>query len=205
MAGKRLPAEKRKKSLLKAAERCVARKGYYSATTADIAAEAGVTEPVLYQHFKNKDDLMETMRKQTQEELNNYVARRAVKQSSPLAGLREAAEAVIDYTSRHRNKLRAQIFAIPNLESGGFRRIFNENIKTLHSALVFILEQARDQGELRTGVDIEDFAWSLQAMVQLIYLGNALDLDVLFKNKEKYMDLIDRLLETASAPKEDED
>ena len=202
MAGKRLPAEKRKKSLLKAAERCVARKGYYSATTADIVAEAGVTEPVLYQHFKNKDDLMESMRARTQEEINNYVARRTVKQSSPLAGLREAAEAFIDYTSRHRNKMRAQVFAIPNLESGGFRRIFNENIKAIHSALVYIMEQARAQGELREDIDIEDFAWGYQALIQLVYLGNALDLDILFKNKDKYLDLIDRFLETAAVSKE---
>jgi len=204
MSAKRLPAEERRKGILKAAERCVARKGYYSATTADIAAEAGVTEPVLYQHFKNKDDLLEKMRERTQEEINSYVARRALKQPSPLAGLREAAEAALDYTSRHRNKMRAQVFAIPNLESGGFRRVFNQNVKTLHSALVHVMEQARAQGELRDNIDIEDFAWAYQALVQLIYLANALDLDILSKHKEKYMDLIDRILETASASRDSE-
>jgi AcrR family transcriptional regulator len=200
MSTKRLPAKERRKSILKAAERCVARKGYYSATTADIAAEAGVTEPVLYQHFKNKDDLMEKMRARTQEDINSYVARRALKQPTPLAGLREIAAATIDFTSRHRNKMRAQIFAIPNLETGGFREIVNQNIKILHNVFVKIMEEARNQGEISEEVDIPNLAWSYQAMVQLIYIGNALGLDLLFKDKEKYMDLIDRLLRNASDP-----
>jgi len=200
MSTKRLPAEERKKSILKAAERCVARKGYYSATTADIAAEAGVTEPVLYQHFKNKDDLMENMRARTQGDINSYVARRAFKQSTPLAGLREIATATLDFTSRNRNKMRAQIFAIPNLETGGFRDRVTQNIKILHNVFVNILEEARKQGEISEDVDISNLAWSFQAMLQLIYIGNALGLDILFKNKDKYMDLIDRLLRNASAP-----
>lgn len=204
MSAKRLPAEERRKGILKAAERCVARKGYYSATTADIAAEAGVTEPVLYQHFKNKDDLLEKMRERTQEEINSYVMRRMLKHDSPLAALREAAEAVLDYTSRHRNRVRAQVFALPNLEGGGFRQVFNRNIKNLHSVIVYVLERSRDRGELREDLDLEEFAWGYQALVQLIYLGNALGLDFLFRQKEKYMDLIDRFLETASAPEEGE-
>ena len=205
MSAQRMPAEQRKRSLLKAAERCVARKGYYSATTADIAAEAGVTEPVLYQHFRDKEDLIECMRAATQKEINIYVTRRALKQPSPLRGLRELAAAVLDYTIRHRNKMRSQIYAIPNLGSGGLREILNENIKTAHRAILSFLREARRQGEIDESVDISAFAWSFQSMIRLVYVANAMDIDAILKNKQKYMDIIDRLLATVSISSNGED
>jgi AcrR family transcriptional regulator len=50
----RLPAPLRRASLLAAALRLFARRGYAATTTRDLAAAAGVTEPVLYRHFPSK-------------------------------------------------------------------------------------------------------------------------------------------------------
>jgi len=50
----RLPAEARRASVLTAACSCFATRSYRGTTTADIAREAGVTEPVLYRHFPSK-------------------------------------------------------------------------------------------------------------------------------------------------------
>jgi AcrR family transcriptional regulator len=54
---RRLPAEERRKAILAAALRVFVSTSYAGATTADIAREAGVTEPVLYRHFASKRDL----------------------------------------------------------------------------------------------------------------------------------------------------
>lgn len=47
-----------KDKIMRAALMLVARDGFVWATTARIAAEAGVAEGSIYRHFKNKDDLM---------------------------------------------------------------------------------------------------------------------------------------------------
>jgi AcrR family transcriptional regulator len=53
----RLPAAERRAALLAAASRVFARSSYRGATTAEIAAEAGISEPILYRHFGSKRDL----------------------------------------------------------------------------------------------------------------------------------------------------
>ena len=197
MARQRMSAADRRQSILKAAERCLARKGYYSCTTAEIAAEAGITEPVLYQHFRDKRDLVECMRTEALEDISSYVTRRVLKRATPLAGLREAAEAIFDYTRRHRNKMRAYYYSIPELGSGGLRRSPVERLHRLHSAVSYMLEEAQRQGDVAADLDIPDFAWSFISLLEIVYIANALGLRVPFEDKGMYMDLIDRLLRTA--------
>lgn len=54
---RRLPADERRRAIVQAALRVFAAGSYAGATTAEIAREAGVTEPVLYRHFGSKRDL----------------------------------------------------------------------------------------------------------------------------------------------------
>ena len=56
-AARRLPAEERRQAIVKAALRVFTSASYAGATTAEIAREAGVSEPVLYRHFASKRDL----------------------------------------------------------------------------------------------------------------------------------------------------
>jgi AcrR family transcriptional regulator len=54
---KRLPAEARRQAVLDTACRVFSRSSYHGATTAEIAREAGISEPILYRHFGSKRDL----------------------------------------------------------------------------------------------------------------------------------------------------
>src|SRR5207248_11180252 len=53
----RLAAEERRALLLETACHVFSRGSYRGVTTAEIAREAGVTEPVLYRHFASKREL----------------------------------------------------------------------------------------------------------------------------------------------------
>jgi AcrR family transcriptional regulator len=53
----RLSAEARRDAILAAAKRVFGRSGYHAATVRDVAAEAGVSEALLYQHFEGKRHL----------------------------------------------------------------------------------------------------------------------------------------------------
>ena len=53
----RLPAAERRQAIVDTALRVFAEGSYRSTTTAEIAREAGISEPILYRHFASKRDL----------------------------------------------------------------------------------------------------------------------------------------------------
>jgi AcrR family transcriptional regulator len=57
LRGQRLPRQARRKQLLGAAQEVFVAQGYHAAAMDDIAERAGVSKPVLYQHFPGKLDL----------------------------------------------------------------------------------------------------------------------------------------------------
>ena len=57
MSQPRLPAVQRRRQLLDVSLEVFARRGFHSASMTDVAEAAGVTKPVLYQHFGSKREL----------------------------------------------------------------------------------------------------------------------------------------------------
>ena len=53
----RMPREQRRSQLLRLATEVFTEKGYQATSMDDIATAAGVTKPVLYQHFRSKETL----------------------------------------------------------------------------------------------------------------------------------------------------
>jgi TetR/AcrR family fatty acid metabolism transcriptional regulator len=66
MAAERTSAqEEKRRLLLDAAVRVFARKGYHAARVGDIAKEAGVAYGLLYHYFRSKDEILETIFRET--------------------------------------------------------------------------------------------------------------------------------------------
>src|SRR5580692_3109463 len=52
----RMKSEERRAAIVRSAIHLFAEKGFRGTTTRELAAAAGITEPVLYQHFRAKGD-----------------------------------------------------------------------------------------------------------------------------------------------------
>ncbi|QKW10491.1 TetR/AcrR family transcriptional regulator [Streptomyces sp. NA04227] len=96
-AEQELPAERRRRELLDAADRVVQREGP-SASMNAIAAEAGITKPILYRHFGDKGGLYAALAKRHTDAL--------------LAALREALDAPADRRRRVEATLETYLVAI---------------------------------------------------------------------------------------------
>ncbi len=66
----RLSATDRRDQILEHASQLFSVKGHYGVTTKELAANCGITEPILYRHFTNKDHLYQEVKKSHQGQFN---------------------------------------------------------------------------------------------------------------------------------------
>ena len=124
----RLPAAERRAGLVEAALTVFSAEGFKVATMDAVAAEAGVTKPVLYQHFPSKRELFH--------ELIRDVARRLRS---------DVTDAIGAATSPHdmvRRGMRA-VFTFVDERPEEFRLLFGEGVR---SGAAFAVEVKRELG-----------------------------------------------------------
>ncbi len=84
----RVPRAVRADQLLDLAERLFAERGFHAASMDELARRAGVSKPVIYDHFGSKEQLFATCVRRTGEVLADRVARAVREDSDPRARLR---------------------------------------------------------------------------------------------------------------------
>ncbi|WP_033295093.1 TetR/AcrR family transcriptional regulator [Amycolatopsis jejuensis] len=112
--GVRLPRTERRAQLLTAAQRVFAEHGYHAAAMDEIAEEAGVSKPVLYQHFPGKLDLYIAL-------LESHV--------DDLVGRVQGA---LHSTTDNRQRVPATVgafFDFVNNDAGAFRMVFESDLR----------------------------------------------------------------------------
>ena len=84
----RVPRAVRSEQLLKLADRLFAERGFHGASMDELARRAGVSKPVIYDHFGSKEQLFATCVRHTGEILADRVATAVREESDPRARLR---------------------------------------------------------------------------------------------------------------------
>jgi AcrR family transcriptional regulator len=110
----RLPRSARRKQLLAAAQQIFVAHGYHAAAMDDIAERAGVSKPVLYQHFPGKLEL--------------YLALLDTHCDAIIAKVRAAMLATPDNKERVNGAVRAY-FDFVDHESEAFRLVFESDLR----------------------------------------------------------------------------
>ncbi|HEX6683248.1 MAG TPA: TetR/AcrR family transcriptional regulator [Candidatus Limnocylindrales bacterium] len=110
----RLPRSARRKQLLAAAQDVFVAQGYHAAAMDDIAERAGVSKPVLYQHFPGKLEL--------------YLALLDTHCDAFAEKIREAMSATTDNAERVRGAMHAY-FDFVSHESEAFRLVFESDLR----------------------------------------------------------------------------
>jgi len=63
----------RREQILRAAEQVFAQKGFHTATMAEIAKSAGLSEPTLYEYFTSKEDILFTIPLETSQKIGELI------------------------------------------------------------------------------------------------------------------------------------
>ncbi|UQX12420.1 TetR/AcrR family transcriptional regulator [Candidatus Mycobacterium methanotrophicum] len=113
--GNRMPRDERRGQLLIAASEIFVDRGYHAAGMDEIAERAGVSKPVLYQHFTSKLEL--------------YLAVLARHVENLVSGVRQALRATTDNRQRLRSAVQA-FFDFIDHDGQGYKLIFENDYVT---------------------------------------------------------------------------
>lgn len=179
------PADKRER-IIEAAARVFARKGFFSASVAEIAAEAGVGKGTIYGYVSSKDDLFfavfewitETSWTQARIGISALGAAasdklRALSRSllDQWAGMNEFYGLVMEFwsasaSSRHRDR---------------FMRMFRQIYSNFRGTVSGLIREGIERGEFRNDVDPDAVAAALvgtwDALILQAWFDDAFDLE----------------------------
>ncbi|MBV9486580.1 MAG: TetR/AcrR family transcriptional regulator, partial [Frankiaceae bacterium] len=102
---RRLPRDERARQLLDVAEAVFAARGVQAASMDDIAEAAGVTKPVLYDHYGSKDRLMAAVVERVGRTLGEVVLSAVTAAGSPEAAIAEGLRAYFGFIDERRSGL----------------------------------------------------------------------------------------------------
>jgi AcrR family transcriptional regulator len=111
----RLPAARRRSQLLDTALQVFARRGFHATSMDDVAEAAGVTKPVLYQHFRSKRALYLELLDDVGTQLREAITKASVEATTPRRQVEAGCTAYFRFVAAHHDAFRL-------LFGGGTRR-----------------------------------------------------------------------------------
>jgi AcrR family transcriptional regulator len=147
----RMSSEERRAAIIHAACRLFAERGFRGTTTRELAAAVGVTEPVLYEHFRTKRDLYSAI-----------ISEKAKDGIATLTALRDRyaameddrgffialGNAVIDWYTNDSTFVRILLFS--NLEGHELKDLFHERSQEFFEIVTTFIERRIAAGAMRS-------------------------------------------------------
>lgn len=99
----RLSAPERRRQLLDTAVEVFAERGFHGASMNDVAEAAGVTKPVLYQHFVSKRELYLELLRELGADLQEQIAKATIAATGPRRRVEAGFGAYFRFVAEHRS------------------------------------------------------------------------------------------------------
>jgi TetR/AcrR family fatty acid metabolism transcriptional regulator len=160
--------EDKRRLILDAAVRVFARKGYHTCRVADIAEEAGVAHGLLYHYFRSKEELLETIFRETWRELLSAV--QSVEETDETARERLAGIAKILLRSWRRDPDLVRVLVREVTRSSHLQERIEE-IGAAFAGLERIIARGQGEGEFRADLDPRMAAYVFYGALEEILTG----------------------------------
>jgi TetR/AcrR family fatty acid metabolism transcriptional regulator len=194
--------EDKRRLILEAAVRVFARKGYHTCRVGDIAEEAGVAYGLLYHYFNSKEELLETVFRETWTELLGAI--RDVEDSGLPAReqLRQVVAILLRSWRRDPDLVRVLVREIarsPDLQ----HRI--GELGQAFAAIARIVERGQAEGEFRPELDPRFTSYVVYGALEAILTGWVLEQlpdgdEEVARAERALLDVVSSGLEAARAP-----
>ena len=169
----RLPAPERRKQLIATAIEVFARDGYHNTSMNDVAEAAGVTKPVLYQHFSSKRELYLALLDDVGRRLRTTIAEATSTAATPHEQVRRGFGAWFGWVATEADDFRL-LFGSGNRRDAEFAVAVRHVEDALAEAIAPLIQAGIDAAHQQT------LAWALVGMAEttarrLVAAGEPID------------------------------
>jgi len=190
----RLPAEQRKAAVLDCACGIFSTGSYRGTTTAEIARQAGVTEPVLYRHFASKRDLYLAVLEESWSRLRALWEEAIANEPDPR--FRVAAMGRAYFAETDPKVLCAELWIQALTEASDdaeIRRFLRKQMREVHDYVSDVIRRSQEEGGIIQDRDASAEAWIFIAIGLLgtvsRRVGNLLedDFEAIIASRKRWM------------------
>jgi TetR/AcrR family fatty acid metabolism transcriptional regulator len=160
--------EDKRRLILDAAVRVFARKGYHTCRVGDIAEEAGVAHGLLYHYFRSKEELLETIFRETWRDVLDAV--RSVEETDESARDRLAGVAKILLRAWRRDPDLVRVLVREVTRSSHLQQRIDE-IDAAFAGLERIIVRGQQEGEFRADLDPRMVSYVFYGAIEEILTG----------------------------------
>ena len=148
--------------------RVFARKGYHTCRVGDIAEEAGVAHGLLYHYFRSKEELLETIFRETWRDVLDAV--RSVEETDERARDRLAGIAKILLRAWRRDPDLVRVLVREVTRSSHLQQRIDE-IEAAFAGIERIIARGQEEGEFRSDLDLRMASYVFYGALEEILTG----------------------------------
>jgi TetR/AcrR family fatty acid metabolism transcriptional regulator len=167
--------EQKRKSIMQAALKIFARKGYSPAAIDEVAQEAGIAKGTLYLYFKDKEDLFYNTMMLVLDDMKQLIVRRVSKDLGPVEMLQRTALALLEYFSENDEFFNIYMTILNYHLMSNVRRLFESMMERKRELFEFemeLVEKAKKEGLIRNDLCTEDIVICFDGIVMNIVEQN---------------------------------
>lgn len=174
MAG-RLSAAERREQILRAATAVFARSTFSAARVSDIAAEAGVSEPLLYRHFAGKEALFCEVLTRVGDRITEIWRQETADAPDAREALRRAGAIYRANLESHPDAAALQFQALAEASNPAIASVLRANHARYVTFFRGLIERGKAEGSIRSDIDADAAAWLLNGIGFSFTLRTMLD------------------------------
>ena len=190
----RLPAEKRRKQIVKCAVRVFARSNYRKTRVADIAAEAGISEAMIYKHFPSKKSIFIEILHNMSGRMISRLREEENKEENALEAIRNMAKTFYSLIVNHPDEVKVQFQAISEVDDKEIADRLHQDHEDYMRFIRSVIERGIQQGTVRKDLDVDRLVLLLDGVGVFIELMKLLSFEKHF-TETTVVKMTDRLVE----------
>jgi len=155
----RLKAPQRREQLIEVATRLFAEYGYEATTTARIAQEAGVTEPILYRHFESKQELFVAIVRDVSRSTMKGWHALTTGVTDPAEKIRRVCDAIPDQIRKYSDSYHVLHGALSTSRDKKVIAVMKEHYREIEEFFAKIISDGQKAGDFQKSLNPKAVAW----------------------------------------------